>query len=43
VEHEGLLEAIGIRTRALLARQERTLAGCLEALAGAGIHLREPG
>jgi polyphosphate kinase len=41
VEHEGLLEAIGIRTRALLARQERTLAGCLEALAGAGIHLRD--
>ena len=39
-EHEGALEAIGIRVRALLERQDRTLATCLTALADAGIRLR---
>ena len=35
------LEAIGIRVRSLLARQDRTLAACLSALAEAGIRLRD--
>ena len=37
----ALIEAIGIRVRALLTRQQRALAGCLTALAEAGIHLRD--
>ncbi len=40
-ENAARLEAIGIRVRALLTRQQRALAACLTALAEAGIHLRE--
>jgi polyphosphate kinase len=39
-ENAARLEAIGIRVRALLARQERVLAECVPALAEAGITLR---
>jgi polyphosphate kinase len=40
-ENAALLEAIGIRVRALLTRQYRTLAACLSSLAAAGIRLRQ--
>ena len=40
-ENAARLEAIGIRVRALLARQDRTLAACLADLAAAGLHLRD--
>lgn len=39
-ERDVVLEAVGIRVRALLARQDRALAACLTGLAGAGIRLR---
>ncbi len=39
-EHDGLLEAIGIRVRALLARQHRALAKGLAELAQSGVRLR---
>jgi polyphosphate kinase len=39
-DDEARLEAIGIRVRALLARQQRTLSECLERLAAAGVRVR---
>ena len=38
---EGALEAIALRVRSLARRQQRTLASCLELLAGAGVRLRQ--
>jgi polyphosphate kinase len=40
-ESESRLEAIGIRVRSLLARQDRVLAECLAALGSAGVRLRD--
>ena len=37
---EGLLEAIGLRVRALVRRQQRVLTRCLEDLAGEGVRIR---